>query len=218
MKKLACLILAMVPFYFKGIAQQQGTNVLQNAVNKLDQARKTIDYEALEKEFLSIGGQQKKNWLPYYYAAFCNAKIGFIRKDDGESIEPYSNRGEQQALMAKSLLDTLKQKKECAEVYTVLSMVYRTKVFISPMSYGRKYGPLSQQYRVKAQALDATNPRAMYVQAWELYNTPKLWGGDKAQAKQLATESLKKLKAAAVSGTEPHWGIPENTALLGNYK
>jgi len=218
MKKLVCLVLAMVPLYFKGNAQEPNQNALQNAVTKLDQARKAGDYEALEKEFLKIGGQQKKNWLPYYYAAFCNAKVGFIRQDDGDGIEPYSNRGEQQVLTAKSLLDTLQQKKECAELYTVLSMVYRTKVFISPMSYGRKYGTLSQRYRAKAQALDPENPRAIYVKAWEMYYTPKLWGGDKTLARQLATESLKKLKVANVSGVNPHWGILENTELLSNYK
>jgi hypothetical protein len=218
MKKLVLAILALVSFYFTSAAQEQGKpNALQNAVTKLDQATKAKDFEQLEKEFLQITAQQKKDWLPYYYAAFCNAKLGFINQDDGESIEPFSNRGEEQVQMAKSLLDTVQQKKELSELYTVLSMVYRTKVFINPMTYGRKYGILSQQYRVKAQELNPENPRAIYVKAWEMYKTPKMWGGDKEAGKQLATKSLALLQNEQ-SGIQPHWGKTENQELLGKNK
>ena len=191
MKKLVFTTLALLSTYFSSGAQTKtATDALQNAVTKLDRATKAGDYEGLEKTFLGIAEQEKKNWLPYYYAAFCNAKIGFLKQDDGDGIEPFSNRGEDQAKRAKALLDTVGQKKELSELYTVLSMVYRTKVFINPMTYGRKYGKLSQEYRIKAQALNPQNPRAIYVKAWEMYKTPKLWGGNKELGKQLAEQSL----------------------------
>jgi len=219
MKKLTLIILALVSVYFTSEAQEQGKRnaALQSAITKLDQATKAKDFELLEKEFLGIAAQQQKDWLPYYYAAFCNAKVGFINQDDGESIEPFSNRGEKQVQMAKSLLDTVQQKKELSELYTVLSMVYRTKVFINPMTYGRKYGVLSQQYCVKAQALNPENPRAIYVKAWEMYKTPKMWGGDKEVGKQLATKSLALLQNEK-SDVQPHWGKIENQELLGKNK
>lgn len=190
---------------------------LQSAVAKLDQARTAKEYETLEKEFARIAELQPKDWLPPYYAAYCNAKIGFLYQDDGEEIEPFSNRGEQEAQKSISLLDTVQQKKELAEIYTVLSLVYRTKVFINPMTYGRKFGTLSQLYRGKAQQLDPANPRAIYVKAWELYNIPKMWGGDKDQAKQLANQSLGLLENAG-TGVSPHWGKAENGELLKKYK
>jgi hypothetical protein len=214
MKKLVLSILVLAVFQLAVSAQ--GSDALQNAVTKLDQAKKAKDYEVLEKEFLAVAEQQK-SWLPYYYAAFCNAKVGFINQDDGESIEPYSIRGEEQVEKAKSMLDTVQQKKELSELFTVLSMVYRTKVFINPMTYGRKYGILSQQYRVKAQALDPENPRALYVQAWELYKTPKMWGGDKEAAKKLAERSLVLLQNVKAD-VNPHWGKTENEELTGKIK
>lgn len=217
MKKLVLAVLALVSFYFTTAAQEQKQSTLQSAVSKLDQATKVRDFELLEKEFLGIAAQQKKDWLPYYYAAFCNAKIGFLNQDDGEGIEPFSIRGEEQVKLAKSLLDTVQQKKELSELYTVLSMVYRTKVFINPMTYGRKYGVLSQQYRVKAQELNPENPRAIYVKAWELYKTPKMWGGDKEAGKQLATKSLALLQKEQ-AGIQPHWGKAENQDLLSKNK
>lgn len=211
MKKLLIIAL-MTVLYYSGYTQ---SNALQEAVTKLDQAQTVKDYALLEKTFASTGGQPA--WLPPYYAALCNAKIGFLLQDDGEKIEPYSDRGEQQAKQALSLLDSSKQRKELAEVYTVLSMVYRTKVFINPMTYGRKYGMLSQQLLDKALALDPQNPRALYVAAWVKYYTPKMWGGDKEQAKKLAGESLAKLTNP---GTDvyPHWGKADDQLLLSKIK
>jgi hypothetical protein len=211
MKKLL-FCLSVVFISYSGFAQ---SDALQQAVTKLDQAQTVKDYEQLEKTFTGI--KAPAAWLPAYYAALCNAKIGFLLQDDGDKIEPYSIRGEEQAKKALSLLDSAQQRKEVAEVYTVLSMVYRTKVFINPMTYGRKYGTLSEQALKQARALDAQNPRALFVAAWVKYYTPKMWGGDKGQAKQLATESLQYLVNPGTDVT-PHWGRPEDQALLSKIK
>ncbi|WP_436489410.1 hypothetical protein [Chitinophaga sp. ARDCPP14] len=211
MKKLFICALMLV----SGYSSMAQSNALQQAVNQLDQAQTVKDYAALEKTFSGISEQPA--WLPPYYAALCNAKTGFLLQDDGEKIEPFADRGEAMAQKALSLLDSTKQKKELAEVYTVLSMVYRTRVFINPMTYGRKYGVLSGQMLQKALALDPGNPRALYVAAWVKYYTPKMWGGDKEQAKKLATESLQKL---GNPGTDvyPHWGRTDDQQLLGKIK
>ncbi|CAL1516452.1 hypothetical protein [Chitinophaga sp. MM2321] len=218
MKKLIISFLVSA-LALTGIYAQNGStsNTLENAVSALDKATSAKDYEALEKDFSAIAASQKTAWLPYYYAAFCNAKIGFLYEDDGERIEPYSNRGEEQIKTARSLLDSSKQKTELSEVYTVLSMVYRTKVFINPMTYGRKYGMLSDQCLKQAKQLNPENPRVLYVEAWVKYYTPKMWGGDKTLAKQLAEQSLAKL-STATAGVAPHWGKAENQALLSKYK
>lgn len=205
--------MAVVLSGFTGFAQ---TTSLQNAITKLDQSQTAKDYESLEKVFAAIASQGN-DWLPYYYAAFCNARIGLLYQDDGDKIEPYSIRGEEQANKAKSLLDTTRQKNELSEVYTVMSMVYRTKVFINPMTYGRKYGMLSDQWLRQAKQFNPTNPRAMYVEAWVKYNTPKMWGGDKNLARQLATQSLKLLENATPD-SQPHWGKAEDMELLSKYK
>jgi hypothetical protein len=218
MKKSIIFSLAIVLFYFSANAQQKTANSsLQNAVAKLDQAQKVKDYEALEKEFVKIAASQPKDWLPEYYAAFCNARIGFLSQDDGESIEPYSNRGEEQAKKAETLLDKATQKKELSELYTVMSMVNQTKVFINPMTYGPKNGPIAQQFLNQAKQLNPDNPRVIYLQAWFKYNTPKMWGGDKDLAKQLATKSLQLLENKD-TGVNPHWGKAEAWEILSKYK
>lgn len=206
---ITILLVCSVAFTFA----QNGdyTTRLEASVKQLDQAKSVSDFQALEKTFVQLGNAQKTEWLPYYYSAFCNAKIGFLLQDDGEKIEPYSVRGEAQIKKSESLAKG--DSKTLAEIYVVQAMIYRTKVFISPMTMGRQYGPLSDQFLKKAQKLDPENPRAIYLDAWTKYYTPKLWGGDKDLAKELAGKAIQKLPATA-SGAAPHWGKAESEALL----
>ncbi|GGH29354.1 hypothetical protein GCM10007423_16640 [Dyadobacter endophyticus] len=184
---------------------------LEVSIKKLDQAKSVSDFQGLEKTLVQLANTQKTEWLPYYYAAFCNAKIGFLLQDDGEKIEPYSVRGEAQIKRSESLAKG--DSKALAEIYVVQAMIYRTKVFISPMTMGRQFGPLSDQFLKKAQKLDAENPRAIYLEAWTKYYTPKLWGGDKDLAKELAGKAIQKLPATTFS-VMPHWGKAESETLL----
>jgi len=214
-KVMICLLIALFT-HLSGFGQGAET-ALQSAVEKLDKAKTVKDYESLEKEFSRIAITQKTTWLPWYYAAFCDAKIGFLYINDGERIEPYSNDGEASAKKALALLDTATQKKEASEVYLVMSLVYRTMVFINPVTYGFKYGTLSDKYLKLSRQLTPDNPRTLYFEAWVKYNTPKGWGGDKALAKTLAEQSLKKLGDNS-GGVNPHWGKTEDEELLSKYK
>ncbi|MGN7884949.1 hypothetical protein [Dyadobacter sp. 22481] len=211
MKTLITTILLICTAAFAFAQTGDYATQLEASVKKLDQARSVSDFQGLEKTFIQLGNTQKTEWLPYYYAAFCNAKIGFLLQDDGEKIEPYSVRGEAQIKKSESLAKG--DSKPLAEIYVVQAMIYRTKVFISPMTMGRQFGPLSDQFLKKAQKLDAENPRAIYLEAWTKYYTPKLWGGDKDLAKELAGKAIQKLPATTFS-VMPHWGKAESETLL----
>lgn len=212
MKKLTLSIILLACTCLITWAQTSGSAPFEGAVKKLDQAKTVADYQLLEKTFVQLGNAAKTDWLPYYYAAFCNAKTGFLLQDDGEKIEPFSVKGEAQIKKSESLVDKA-DKKALAEIYVVQSMIYRTKVFINPMTMGREFGTLSDQFLKKAQALDPENPRGMYVQAWTKFYTPKMWGGDKGLAKELAGKVSQLLSNVAFS-TAPHWGKAESDALL----
>lgn len=187
---------------------------LQTGVSTLDKARSVNDYYRLEAYFVRLAQAHPGSWLPWYYAAFCNAQIGFLYEKDGEKISPYANRGEQQIKKSLSLLDTARQKAELAEVYVVMNRIYQSKVFINPMTYGQKYGVLAQQCMQRAQQLSPENPRAIYLEAWFRYNAPKMYGGDKEKAKSLAGKAMKLLAASTGETTAPHWGERECRAIL----
>jgi len=217
MKKAILSITGAIIFGLSVYAQEANTPQLQAAVSKLDKATAVKEYEQLANDFKNIADVQKTQWLPYYYAAFCNAKIGWLYQDDGDKIEPYADQAEEQIKKSQSLLDTSKQKKELSEVYCVLSMLNQARVFINPQTYGPQYGPLAANYRPAALETDPDNPRALYMEGWAKFATPKMWGGDKKKAKELL-ESLNLLNTNATSNINPHWGKKEVEDLLKQLK
>lgn len=191
---------------------------LQSLAARIDKASTVKEFQDLANEFDQLTAQQSNNWLPWYYAAFCNAKIGWLYMNDGEKIEPFANKADEQIKKAYRLLDTATQKKELSEVYVVLSMVNRAKVYINPMTYGRTYGPPAGRYTQSARRTNPDNPRALYIEGWEKYATPKMYGGDLKKAKELLEAAKQKLNADNNAGTSPHWGIKETEELLAKLK
>ncbi|HXB11833.1 MAG TPA: hypothetical protein VNZ45_07600 [Bacteroidia bacterium] len=222
MKKTKWKLLMGTLLISSAIVAQDSTKMAAQ-IQKLDSARTVNDYQVLSNDFARLAAVHKKDWLPYYYAAFCNAKIGFVNyegkaKTPAEKLQAFSDLCESQINTALSLIDTNKQKKELSEIYCIISMMYRTKIFISPMSNGKKYGPSANLYIVKAKLTDTTNARATYLDGWLKYNTPALWGGDKKKAKILLNKALQQHTPMNPSALYPRWGKNECEDILKQYK
>ncbi len=195
-------------------AQTISENQVKASVSRLDHATTIKDYQQLASDFEREAGTLKIQWLPYYYAAYCNAKTGWLNEEDPDNIEPFANKAEEQIRKAQSLLDTASQKKELSEIYCVLSMLNRARVFMNPSTYGPKYGPAASNFIRLALKLNPENPRALFLEGWEKYTTPKMWGGDKAKAKELLETARQKLNGESSSGVNPHWGRKDVDGIL----
>jgi hypothetical protein len=214
MKKIIILFAAIIIFVFIGKAQSNIFVSLQALVTQLDKAVIVKDYEQLGKNFQQQAESKKTDWLPFYYAAYCNAKIGWLNQDNPDNIESYANNAEALIEKSFSLIDTASQKDELSEIYCVLSMTNRSRVFMNPVTYGRKYGPVAARYTQAARNSNPANPRALYLEGWEKFSTPKLWGGSKTKAKELLDIAKQKLDAESSSTLNPHWGKKEVDELL----
>lgn len=217
MKKFLLMAGILVGTIFTSYSQDSHEQ-LKPLVAKLDQAKTADQFKALADQFGNLASSSgKSDWLSYYYAAYCNAKIGWLYERDGEEIEPFAKLSREQIQKSLSLLDTATQKKELAELYCVLSMANRAMVFINPMTYGREYGIKAGNATRLARAIAPQNPRALFIEGWEKYKTPKMWGGDKAKAKELLTQAQTELQTADMSSVLPHWGKSETAELLQNF-
>jgi len=219
MKRILFLIAVTIVMGTAVHAQGDYTQQMQAAIAKLDNAKAVKDYQLLADNFLRIADAQKNEWLPYYYAAFCNAKTGWLKQnDDPDNIEPFANKAAEEIKKAAMLIDTAKQKKELAEIYCIQMMLNQARVFINPQTYGREYGPTAFNYLQMAKQAAPDNPRVLYLLGWQKFATPKMWGGDKALAKQLLTSAKQKLAGEQVEGLGPHWGKKEVEEMLGQLK
>ena len=217
MKKL--IIIATFICVYAGLQAQDANTQLQTTVTKLNNASTVKDYQQLATDFLRVADAQKTQWLPYYYAAFCNAKVGWLKQDsDPDNIDGFADKAEEEINKAQSLIDTAKQKRELSEIYCVQMMLNQARVFINPQTYGPKYGATAFNYIQKAQQLNADNPRMLYLLGWQKFATPKMWGGDKILAKQLLTQAKQKLATEPSNSIEPHWGKKEVDDILQQLK
>lgn len=227
--KLAMSLLCFLLVNFPGIKAQDAaySKIITPYVTKLDNAGAVRDYQALANDFARIAGAYPNEWLGYYYSAYCNARMAWLYQNDADKIEPFAKQAETQIRKAESLAGA--DNKALSEIYCVWSMIDQAYVFISPMGNGPQYGPVAAQYREKSKKANPDNPRAIYMEGWAKYNTPKLWGGDKDKAKELLQQALEKLKSplappassvpgASLSTVFPHWGKADCEALLAQYK
>ena len=218
MKKTILIIASAFMMYSFANGQDAYTKQMQQQVKMLDNANTIKDYEQLAANFMRLAQAEKTQWLPYYYSAFCDAKVGWLKQDDPDNIEPFANKADEEIKQAQALIDTGKQKTELSELYCVLSMINRARVFINPSTYGRQYGPAASRYIRLAEKANPDNPRALYLDGWEKFSTPKMWGGDKLKAKELLETAKQKLDNNTVSGIEPHWGKKEVQDILNQLK
>ncbi|HSV12587.1 MAG TPA: hypothetical protein VLI68_17555 [Hanamia sp.] len=218
MKKTILIIASAFMMYSFANGQDAYTKQMQQQVKMLDNANTIKEYEQLAANFMRLAQAEKTQWLPYYYSAFCDAKVGWLKQDDPDNIEPFANKADEEIKQAQALIDTGKQKTELSELYCVLSMINRARVFINPSTYGRQYGPAASRYIRLAEKANPDNPRALYLDGWEKFSTPKMWGGDKLKAKELLETAKQKLDNNTVSGIEPHWGKKEVQDILNQLK
>src|ERR1700761_1702219 len=119
MKRTILMIAIILMYCNLTKAQDDYNQQMKAAVAKLDQATSAKDYQQLAADFEAIAKQEKTSWLPWYYAAFCNAKIGWLYEQDGDQIEPFADKAENEIKKSRSLLDTGSQKRELSEVYCI---------------------------------------------------------------------------------------------------
>jgi len=119
MRNVIVLIFAIFGSHSISCAQSETFNSqMESAVARLDNARSIGDFQKLANNFTRIAAGNQSQWLPYYYAAYCNTRIGWMyEKADPEKIEPFITVAAQQIAKAKLLLNTTTQKNEMAEIY-----------------------------------------------------------------------------------------------------
>jgi hypothetical protein len=218
MKKSIIILSLFFAICERSSAQDAVKDQIQNGVTRLDNARSVKEYTQLAADFENIAEKDHTQWLPYYYAAYCNARLGWLYQEDPDKIEPVADKADEQIKKALSLLDTANQKKELSEVYVVLNMINQARVFMNPATYGQHYGPIASQYLRMAIRANANNPRALYLDGWVKDATPKMWGGDKVKAKELTLQAKQILDGESTATIDPHWGRFEAEELLKKLK
>ena len=167
----------------------------------LDSAVQKGTARELANNFERIGDAEKTQWLPYYYAAYCQVMAAYTEKDKSK-VDPIADKAEELITKAEAIAG-----KENSETAVIKSMIASSHMMVDPQGRYMKYGAASGANIEKAKALDPTNPRPVYLEAQTAFYTPESFGGGKAVAKPLFEKAIAMFDTfKPESELHPAWG------------
>lgn len=174
---------------------------MKKNISLLDSALQNGTIGTLANNFERIADAEKTQWLPYYYAAYCNVMNAFVEKDKTK-VDAIADKADELLSKAEILAG-----KENSEIYVIKSMIASSHMMVDPQSRFMKYGPDATANITKAEALDPANPRPVYLEAQAKFYTPAAFGGGKDVAKPLFEKALAMFDTFKPAGElYPTWG------------
>lgn len=174
---------------------------MKKNLKEMDSAFKNPAYLlTLANNFERIATAEKKEWLPYYYAAFCQVNIGFMEQDKSK-VDAIADKAT--ALINKA--DSLNP--DNSEVSCIKSMIASCHMMVNPMQRWQEYGAASNDNMEAAMKQDPANPRPYFLKGQGLKYTPEQFGGGCKTALPVLQTALEKYASfKPASDIHPGWG------------
>lgn len=201
MKKifLSTLMFAITVIAFA--QSEKFTSAMKTNLAAMDTAFKNpANLLTLSNNFERIATAEKTQWLPYYYAAFCQVNYGFMLKDK-DKIDGFADKAS--LLIAKA--DSLAPNN--SEISCIKSMIASCHMMVNPQQRWQDYGAESSSNMQDAMKQDPTNPRPYFLKGQGLKYTPESFGGGCKTAKpalEIAQTKYETFKPA--NEISPNWG------------
>lgn len=173
---------------------------MKGALAILDSAKTPAEMMDAANRFERIGNAEKKEWLPYYYAALIYTRIA-PTQESPEKIDEMLDKAQAFADKADEI------EKDNSEIYTLKGLILGSRIMVDPMKRGPVYGMQSSQMYLKATNLDPKNPRPEYLRGMGLLFTPEQFGGGRLKALEVLQSAMTKYESfEPKSEIYPNWG------------
>jgi hypothetical protein len=188
-------------------------NAMKKNVEAIDSAFKNpASLLALANNFDRIGEAEKTQWLPYYYAAFCQVNYGFMESDKSKT-----DGMADKAMVFIEKADALNPNN--SEISCIKSMIASCHMMVDPMNRYMEYGAESSKQLEVAMQQDPSNPRPEMLIGQALKYTPEQFGGGCKTATVQLEAAMKKFEAfKPASPIDPNWGKERAIQILNECK
>ncbi len=181
------------------IAQTGYENAMSRGLQMIEKADSPSKLNAASSFFETVANSEKNQWLPYYYAAYARLMSAF--QDETADKDKIANQANAFIMKADSL------EPNNSEIFCLKYLSATLALVVDPMTRYQTYGMEARTALDKAKSLDSSNPRALYLDATGILNTPEQYGGGKTKAKPLFVKALKLYKDfQPASPLHPNWG------------
>lgn len=163
---------------------------------------------SLANNFERIATMEKNQWLPYYYAAYCQVNFGFMEKDKSK-LDGIADKASELIEKANTLLP------QNSEISCIKSMIASCRMMVDPMQRFMQYAQEIEGNMEKAMEQDPTNPRPYLLRGQKLRYMPEQFGGGCNAAKPDLQTALSKFTSfKPESELYPVWGKQRTDMLL----
>ncbi len=200
--KTTIVICLLSMAFFTGEAQgDRYVSSMKSNIAVIDSSFKNpLSLVSVANNFERIAGAEKKQWLPYYYAAYCQVMYAFMQPDPSGN-DVIADKAEAWINKADSLSPAN------SEISSVKSLIATARMIVNPQQRYMQYGAQANDLMERSKKEDPNNPRPYYLQGQNLKNTPEQFGGGCAAAKPLLETALQKFNAfKPQSELHPNWG------------
>lgn len=213
MKKLIIITVAAFAFVHTKAQSEKFEKAMQESLAQVPAAfNNAPDLLSLANKFERIAMAEKNQWLPYYYAAYCQINYAFVAFDP--------SKADGIADKATSLLnkaDSLQPNN--SEISCIKSMIATAHLIVDPAARYMEYGPQGQAALEAAMKQDPSNPRPHLLMGQDIANTPEQYGGGCSKALPHLEAAKSKFEAfKPASGIAPNWGAEYNQQLIERCK
>ena len=169
-------------------------------LSAMEQAQTEAQWQEVANKFSRIADVEQDQWLPDYYAGYCYIVISTFKEqpDQKDHLLDQAQEHLDQALAIGG---------ENSELLALQGFVHMIRLTVDPAGRGASYSQKSMQAFGKARALDAENPRAIYLSAQMQMGTARFFGSgieESCELLQLALEKFQQEKPT--DPLAPAWG------------
>ena len=201
MKHVFVFLIAIFSAALLNAQNEKYVGAMKKNITELDSAHDANHLSELANNFERIADAEKSQWLPYYYAAYCQVMNSFMTQDKTKT-DAIADKASELIKKAEAINGG-----ENSETCVIKSMIASSHMMVDPQSRYMQYGPESGTNISKAKSLDPTNPRPIYLEGQAKFYTPEEYGGGKPQAKELFTKALQLFdQFKPASELHPTWG------------
>jgi len=202
-------ILLITAFSLKAQTANNYTAAMQKGLALIDSAHTAEQFTAAANFFERIAATETKEWLPQYYAGFCNMHVAILGKQANDIKDDLYDKAMAYAEKADAL------KPANSEVLVLEGYITFMKMSVAPQQRAMTMIPKANGLLEKAIAINPENPRAYLVQGQDTFYTPEAFGGGKAKAKGILLTAAGKYKNQTSTGFEPVFNIcPQHVSFF----
>lgn len=181
---------------------------MQSNIALLESAKTASEYSNVSNAFERIGHSEKKHWLPFYYAALAQVRMGMaanpaVKDRIAEKVNSLVIEGE---AIEKN-----------GDFYCIRFQNATMQMLVDPRSRWQTYGFEIESAFRHGIAIDSTNPRIYFLKAINVMNTPEAMGGGKSKARPYLEKAVALFSKENHKPLYPNWGYQQAKELLNNY-